>query len=265
MPDRTAERDDRSGRCRAKDVPSAAVGVGARGMYVRQPYADACAIARTSVDTDRATSRLIRCSLYGDCFDGVVAELHSESIRMSRGSNVRPQPRPPALKPRKRRGAHILSMLLFLAAIGFAIAAVFLYIQDRDKPEERVPPTAQPGQNQLATVLEAFKEGGLKADYGRTTGRSSQLNPPGQLLTVEGQSVYVYIYNEGDKAASVRDREAESATIDLNSMTIKTPSGKDLRSGEGLHVAQGSNVITVLVGGDDALAARIQKAVEALP
>lgn len=184
---------------------------------------------------------------------------------MSRESNARPQPRLPAPKPRKRRGAHILSMLLFLAAIGFAIAAVFLYMQDRNKPDDRVPPTAQPGQNQLATVLTSFKDGGLKADYGRTTGRSSQLSPPGQLLTVEGQNVYVYIYNEGDKAASVRDREAESSTIDLNTMTIKTPSGKDLRSDDALHVAQGSNVITVLVGGDDALAARIQKVVEALP
>lgn len=184
---------------------------------------------------------------------------------MSRGSNVRPQPLPPTAKPRKRNGAHILSTLLFLAAIGFAIAAVYLYMQDRDKPDVRVPPTAQPGQNQLATVLTSFKDGGLKADYGRTTGRSSQLTPPGQLLTVEGQSVYVYIYNEGDKAASVRDREAEAATIDLETMTIKTPSGKDLRNGEALHVAQGSNVVTVLVGGDDALAARIQKVVEALP
>ncbi len=186
---------------------------------------------------------------------------------MSRGSKTGPQPltRSSKPKPSSRRGAHILSTLLFLAAIAFAIAAVYLYIQDRDKPDVRVPPTAQPGQNSLVTVLTAFNDAGLKADYGRTTGKSSQLSQPGQLLTVEGHNVYVYIYNEGDKDASVRDRKQEAAQIAPDTMTLTTPSGKDLRDGAPLHVAQGSNVITVLVGSDDAFAARVQKVIEALP
>lgn len=177
-----------------------------------------------------------------------------------------PHPSTRSTRPPKRRGAHILSTLLFLAAIGFAIAAVFLYIQDRDKPDVRIPPTALPGQNNLSTVLTAFQDAGLKSDYGRTpTGKSSQLGQPGQVLTVEGQTVYVYIYNDGEKSASVRDREAEAKGIDAGTMTITTPSGKDLRNGEPLHVAQGSNVITLVVGGDEEIAAKIQKVIEGLP
>jgi len=183
---------------------------------------------------------------------------------MNRGADGRSQAARPS-PPRSRRGAHVLSTVLFLAAIGFAVAAVFLYLQDRDKTDERIPPTALPGQNQLATVLQAFKDAGLKADYGRTTGKSDQLNQPGQLLTVEGQNVYVYIYNDGDKDASVAERERQAANIDPESMKLTTPSGKDLRNGEPLHIAQGSNVITVLVGGDEQLASQIQQVVEALP
>jgi len=185
---------------------------------------------------------------------------------MSGRSQSGPHQSTRSTKPPKRHGAHILSTLLFLAAIGFAIAAVFLYVQDRDKPDVRIPPTALPGQNNLSTVLTAFKDSGLKSEYGRTpTGKSSQLGQPGQVLTVEGQTVYVYIYNDGDKSASVRDRETEAKAIDADTMTITTPSGKDLRNGEPLHIAQGSNVITVVVGGDADVAAKIQKAIEALP
>lgn len=41
---------------------------------------DACAIAQESVDTDRVTSGMERCSLFGDYLDGVVVDVHNGSF-----------------------------------------------------------------------------------------------------------------------------------------------------------------------------------------
>ena len=48
-------------------------------------------------------------------------------------------------------------------------------------------------------------------------------------------------------------------------MTLATRGGQLIGEGETLRVFQGSNVIAVLVGGDDALAAKVQAVIESLP
>ncbi|HEU0164056.1 MAG TPA: hypothetical protein VFQ54_03370 [Thermomicrobiales bacterium] len=168
---------------------------------------------------------------------------------------------------RKQRGPHILSTLLFIAAIGFAVAAGYLYLQDRDHTENRVPPTALPGRNDLGAVLQQFKDAGLSAGYGRITGHAEGIDEPGQSLTVDGQTVLVFIYNDADKASSVKDRKAAAATLpdDLDGVAITSPSGTDLRKGQPIYMAQGSNIITIMIGGDADLASKVQTVVEALP
>ncbi|MGB3329122.1 MAG: hypothetical protein WBA46_09230 [Thermomicrobiales bacterium] len=176
-----------------------------------------------------------------------------------------PPPAPQATPSRTTRGSHILSTVLFIAAIGFAAAAGYLYLQDRNTPPPRVQPTAEPGGNNLGSIVESLKHGGVDADYGRGTGKSNQLSQPGQMITIGGDTLLVFIYNDKNQAAAVSAREAEAAKLNPASITLTTPSGRDLRGDKAVHVSQGSNVIAILISNDATLATKVQSVIEALP
>ncbi len=170
----------------------------------------------------------------------------------------------PTPKRRRRRGAHILSTLLFLTAIAFAGIAVWIYLdEERDQEPDRVPPQVTPGLNDLLSVRTALEGAGLDATIGRgTTALTDQLQRPGQLIEVADQDLYVFIYNDPD--TSVEDRQAASDALDPASLTLETRSGQPIAEGQPLRVSSGSNVIAVLAGGDDELAANVQQAIEGL-
>jgi uncharacterized protein (DUF2345 family) len=164
--------------------------------------------------------------------------------------------------------APILSTLLFVAAIGFAAVAAWFYFDERrDQPEENIPPTAQPGQHNLASVVTALQDAGVDAKVGRgTTALTEQLpDQRGQLVDIGdgAQELYVFIYT--DPTTGVEDRQAASDALDPATLTLSTRAGQDLAEGEELHVSAGSNVIAVLAGGDDELVAQVQEAIESLP
>lgn len=154
--------------------------------------------------------------------------------------------------------APILSTLLFVAAIGFAAVAAWFYFDERrDQPEENIPPTAQPGQHNLASVVTALQDAGVDAKVGRgTTALTEQLpDQRGQLVDIGdgAQELYVFIYT--DPTTGVEDRQAASDALDPATLTLSTRAGQALAEGEELHVSAGSNVIAVLAGGDDELVA----------
>lgn len=164
--------------------------------------------------------------------------------------------------------APLLSTLLFVAAIGFAAVAAWFYFDERrDQPEENIPPTAQPGQHNLASVVTALQESGVDAKVGRgTTALTEQLpDQRGQLVDIGdgAQELYVFIYT--DPTTGVEDRQAASDALDPATLTLSTRAGQALAEGEELHVSAGSNVIAVLAGGDDELVAQVQEAIESLP
>lgn len=164
--------------------------------------------------------------------------------------------------------APILSTLLFVAAIGFAAVAAWFYFDERrDQPEENIPPTAQPGQHNLASVVTALQDAGVDAKVGRgTTALTEQLpEQRGQLVDINdgAQELYVFIYT--DPTTGVEDRQAASDALDPATLTLSTRAGQALAEGEELHVSAGSNVIAVLAGGDDELVAQVQEAIESLP
>lgn len=164
--------------------------------------------------------------------------------------------------------APILSTLLFVAAIGFAAVAAWFYFDERrDQPEENIPPTAQPGQHNLASVVTALQDAGVDAKVGRgTTALTEQLpDQRGQLVDIGdgAQELYVFIYT--DPTTGVEDRQAASDALDPATLTLSTRAGQALAEGEELHVSAGSNVIAVLAGGDDELVAQVQEAIESLP
>ncbi len=167
---------------------------------------------------------------------------------------------------KRRRGAHLLSTILFAAALCFAAVAIWFYVDDRrNQPGERTPPTAQPGQHNLVSVVSALEEAGVEAEIGRGTTASTDQLPGqrGQLVEVGDQELYVFIYTDPD--TGVQDRQAASEGIDPATLSLSTRAGQPLAAGEELHVAAGSNVIAVLAGGDDELVAQVRDAIENLP
>lgn len=187
---------------------------------------------------------------------------------MSSATPSRSQPRSRPPRSGRRRGAQILSTLLFLVALGFAGAAIYIWYVD-DEPSDNVPPppSATPGLQTLADVLNAFKGAGLDGDYGRSpaTVKSSQMRPPGQHLIIEDQSVYVFIFQSGDPQTAAAAREDAAQGLDPETMTLTTPSGQSFGEGETLTVSEGSNVIAILVGGDEDLQTQVRDVIEGLP
>lgn len=167
----------------------------------------------------------------------------------------------------KRTGPQVLSTLLFVAAMGFAAAAVYLwFMNDDDTPDEAPVPTAEGGVYELVDVLNAFEDAGIETDFGRSpaAARTDQLDSPGQNLEVGETNVYIFIFTGADPEALAAEREQAFAGLDPASMSLTTPSGKDVSNGEPLTPYQGANVIAVLIGGDDALRASVRDAIEGL-
>lgn len=168
----------------------------------------------------------------------------------------------------KRSGSQVLSTLLFVAAIGFAAAALYIwYMDDATELNEAPVPTAVAGRYELVNVLDALEAGGLEADFGRSpaTAKSSQLDTPGQNLRVEDTNVFIFFYSGADAQSAIAAREADFADVEPAMMTLTTPSGSDVANGQPLMAYQGANVIAVLIGGDEALQLKVRDVIEGLP
>ena len=170
--------------------------------------------------------------------------------------------------PRSRRSpvAQMLSTILFVAAIGFAGAAIYLWYTGDDNDGPEPPPAAEPGDAELANVVAVLQSDEPDWDYGRTntTARSSQFSQPGQLLTLGDVNLYVFIFAGNTPEDRIAAREEAVASADPAGMELKTPSGEPIGEGQTLHMAHNSNVITILVGGDQALADQVEESIAAL-
>jgi hypothetical protein len=156
--------------------------------------------------------------------------------------------------------ANWLSLALFgVAAVLFVVVAV-LYVRDRGN-NSKVPPTpaSVPGHAQSINVLNALKAQGVKADFSHGGGaRMDALTPPGQGLTADGQPLYVFIYEDpATRAAETADlAPADLVLVDVNGTPV---------AGGAPHAVGGSNVYAVLLGGDQALAAKVDRAIKGMP
>lgn len=172
-------------------------------------------------------------------------------------------------QPRRSSGPrwpHLLSTILFIAAIGFAVAAVYLYIDGKNTPSAPERPTAQPGLNEFASVVDGLKDAGLHAQPGRYTATANQLDQPGQTIEVNDHNLFVFIYPDADGEHAIADRKADATDLDPETLTLTSRSAeRPLNEGEEVHIFQGSNVIAILVGGDDALVKSVGDVIASLP
>jgi hypothetical protein len=115
-----------------------------------------------------------------------------------------------------------------------------------------------PGQAEVKHVRDAIAAQGATVDYGRQTVRVDGLSPVGQQLTVDGVSVYVFIFE------SPEDRTEQAGEISLDAIELTTPSGADAATGN-LAVSEGSNVLTISDGAPEDVQAKIDAGVQSLP
>lgn len=169
-------------------------------------------------------------------------------------------------RPRRSRVAQILSSILFVAAIAFAGIAVYLWYAEDDDNDPGPPPTAVTGEAELANVLNVLQDTNENWDYGRTTARADQLDPPCQILKLEDIQLCVFVFSGESPEMRIAAREEAAGQVDLETMEIATASRSEILSeGKTLHMAQASNVMTILIGGDDELASQVASAIEMLP
>ena len=177
-----------------------------------------------------------------------------------------PNPSIQASRPTERRWAHLLSTVLFIAAIAFAAAAVYFYFTDDGSPEGPPRPAAEAGRNEFRHIVEGLNEAGLDAKPGRYSATANQLEQPGQTIEVEGQNLFVFIYPHADGAGAVADREADAADLDPATLQLTSSDAeRPLSDGEELHLFQNSNVTAILVGGDEDLVQSVQGVIDSLP
>ena len=166
----------------------------------------------------------------------------------------------------RRRWPHLLSTLLFIAAIAFAGAAIYLYFTDSNAPSGPERPAAEAGRNEFAHIVGGLTDAGVKAQPGRYSAEANQLSQPGQTIEVEGHNLFVFIYPDADGAVAIADREADAADLDPETLKLTSRSAeRPLNEGEELHIFQGSNVVAILVGGDADLATTIEGVIASLP
>jgi hypothetical protein len=169
-------------------------------------------------------------------------------------------------KSSAQRWPHLLSTVLFIAAIAFAGAAVYLYFNESDTPSGPERPAAEAGRNEFAHIVGGLTDAGLSAQPGRYSAEANQLTQPGQTIEVEDHNLFVFIYPDADGATAVADREADAADLDPETLELTSRSAqRPLNEGEELHIFQGSNVVAILVGGDDDLATTIEDVIASLP
>jgi hypothetical protein len=157
-----------------------------------------------------------------------------------------------------RRKPNLASNLFAVAAVLLAILAVVFYLRDSGGGVAPIP-TAAPGNNQIVNVTEALKAQGL--DVRQPPGRfipAGALQAPGQGIEVNGSPGFVFLYP--DAGAAVAD--AQSASPDA--IVPERLSGTPVPAGE-RRMVQGSNVILLLVGGDEETWRKVEAAVASLP
>lgn len=170
-------------------------------------------------------------------------------------------------RPARRNGPQLLSTLLFVAAIGFAAAAVYIwFMDDSSDSDEPLASTVEAGRYELVNVLNALEDAGLEVDFGRSpaTASTDQLDAPGQNLQVEDTNVFIFIFNADDAEVAASAREAAFTDVNPATMSLTTPSGNDVSNGQPLTAYQGANIIAVLIGGDAELQTQVQAVIEGL-
>lgn len=159
---------------------------------------------------------------------------------------------------RPGRGTNRVSLAFLALAIVLAAVALFLALRD-EEAEVPPPPPAEAGGNELIHVRQALEAEGLAVDLSRRPIRSDALQPPGQVLALDGAALYVFVYPDA-AAAEAAGSAADPTTI----LPARSRTGTPIAT-ETPRVFSQSNIVAALVGGTDDLIGAVERAIASLP
>lgn len=166
---------------------------------------------------------------------------------------------PPIARKKPPRTARVwISYALFAVSAALFIVVLVMYVRGRNDDEGSAPPTAEAGHNTLYEVREALRSGGLNAEFGRGANRAAGVTEVAQLIQVDNETIYVFIYPDPTQRQRDQDKLASSSLEILN--TLGTPVAE-----EPPYIYGGSNVMVAVYSGDESLREKIQTAIEGLP
>jgi hypothetical protein len=159
-----------------------------------------------------------------------------------------------------KRGGAWLPLFFALLAVVLGVAAVVTAIQERQREAAHQPPPATPGDNQAIDVLQALQRQGIAVDFGRRGVPRGEFTVPGQELLAGSTPIYVFIFPDPTQARQ------EAANADPTKALPRPLAGATPPPAAGPpFMTQGSNVIVIVDGGDDALRHKVQTAIQGLP
>ena len=157
----------------------------------------------------------------------------------------------------RARRSNRASNLFALAAVVFGVLALILYLRNPGGGTAPVP-TAAPGGNQIVNVTDALRAQDLDVQQPpRLFLPRGALDVPGQGIEIDGAPAFIFLYP--DEAAA----SADAAGVDANDVVPERLVGTPAPEGE-RRMAQGSNVIVLVVGGSDETWQKVETAVASL-
>jgi len=164
----------------------------------------------------------------------------------------------------RRRSAWLPLFFAALAVI-LAIAAVVVTLQERGRSGTRPVPQAEPGRNEFIHAVEALRSEGATVEIGRRTVPRGELSVPGQEIVVDGAVAYVFVFPDPETAAAEASGADPARALTRSAAAASPRSGATPAAAGEPYLIQGSNIVVVVGGGDDALRQRARAAIEGLP
>lgn len=158
--------------------------------------------------------------------------------------------------PERRKPRNTLSNIFAVIAVIFAVLAVVLYL----RPGQGIAPvpTAVPGENQLINVVRALEGQGLQVTQPQGLFvPAGESGVPGQGLEIAGAPAFVFLYPDEAQA------QGAVLTLDPAAAVPGDVRGTPMPEGE-RRITQGSNVVLIMAGGDDATWQKVETAVAGL-
>jgi hypothetical protein len=158
--------------------------------------------------------------------------------------------------PERRKSRNTLSNILAVVAVLFAILAVVLYL----RPGRGIAPvpTAVPGGNQLINVVRALEGQGLEVTQPQGMFvPAGDAGVPGQGLQIAGVPAFVFLFPDQSQAQDA------VLTLDPGAVVPDSLRGTPMPVGE-RRITQGSNVVLIMAGGDDANWQKVETAIAGL-
>jgi hypothetical protein len=152
----------------------------------------------------------------------------------------------------------LVSWILFAIAAALFVVVAVLYVRDRRDAKPIPTPPQVAGRNEMINVKQALEAQGLSVKFAPGGARSDALSEAGQVLDINGATAYVFVYT------SVGAREADTNSLDLSAQPLLDVRGTPIVGGPP-KTFTGSNILLLLFGGDDSIAAKVDAAIKGLP